>query len=422
MSGGRHTIIVGGGLMGVTTAWELVQRGERVTIVEAAEEVAAETSYANGGLLTASMSDPWNGPGVATQLLKSFFEPGAAVKLRLKAIPSLTAWGLQFLRNSSASRHKETTRWNYILSDYSVRETLRLSSSLGIEFDASELGTLKIFGSRQAADGPLLLSESYKEFGGEYELLDVEQVVTRDPELEHARDKIACGIYYKGDAAGDARTFTIALARHAKQAGVAVRTGCKVSAIKASKGRVDSVVIGAEEVAADRVILATGPWVSELARPLGVSVPVRPAKGYSVTVDMTNWSARPAMPVIDDAMHAGFIPLGDRVRLAGTAEFTGFDPRLSSERVQNLYDLFERIYPHLAAQIDTGTAEAWSAFRPMSATGRPIVGPAGPEGLWLNTGHGHLGWTMAVGSAKLLTAQILGDEPPVEPGAFSPVR
>ena len=418
MTRSSHTVVIGGGLMGVTTAWELGQRGEKVTLIEAADEIATETSYANGGLLTASMSDPWNSPGVLTHLLKSFFDPGAAIKLRLTAIPSLTVWGLRFLRNSNSDKHTDTTRCNYLLADYSVRETMKLSEQLSISFDESRVGTLKIFASRQSADGPLALSDSLREFGAEYELLDVDEVVRKDPELENAKGKIACGIFYKNDASGDARMFTTSLARHAMEAGVDIRTGCSVTTINTDNGKVASVTTNAGHIDADKVVVAAGPRSPELTRPLGISVPVKPAKGYSVTVDMTSWSARPAVPVIDDAMHAGFIPLGNRLRLAGTAEFADFDSTLSQERIDNLYSLFDRVYPHLASQIDVNTARPWTAFRPMSANGRPIVGPAGPEGLWINTGHGHLGWTMAVGSAKLLAAQILGDEPPVNQEPF----
>ncbi len=418
MTSMSDTIVIGGGVMGVTTAWELAQRGVRVTLLEATSDLATEASFANGGLLTASMSDPWNSPGVGAHLFKSFFDPGAAVKLRLKAIPSLAIWGLRFLRNSSLDRHQYTTRCNFMLSDYSVRETMRLASQLGIDCEASDHGTLKIFATEAAADGPMALSESLRELGAEYEMLDPNGVVSRDPELVHAKDKIACGIYYKNDAAGDAKLFTRALGEHARRAGVDIRTGCRVSRIIRADGKVWSVSTDDGEIPAGNVVIATGAKSPHLVAPLGVSVPVRPAKGYSVTVDMANWSARPALPVIDDAMHAGFIPLGSQIRLAGTAEFTGFDVVLSQERIDNLYGLFGRVYPHLATQIDKTKAEPWTGFRPMSATGRPLIGPCGPDGLWINTGHGHLGWTMAVGSAKLLVAQMVGDTTPVDKEPF----
>lgn len=418
MTSAKDTIVIGGGLMGVTTAWELAQRGVRVTLLEAENDLATEASYANGGLLTASMSDPWNSPGVGTHLVKSFFDPGAAIKLRLKAIPSLTVWGLRFLRNSSAKRHLQTTRCNFELSDYSVRETMRLGSQLGINFEASDHGTLKIFANEAAAEGPIALSEALRDLGAEYELLGPDGVVNRDPELVHAKDKIACGIYYKNDAAGDAKIFVRSLAEHARRAGVDIRTGHRVKRINTSSGKVSSVSTESGRIDADNVVVATGAVSPKLAAPLGVSVPVQPAKGYSVTVDMTNWLTRPALPVIDDAMHAGFIPIGDKLRLAGTAEFARFDSVLSQERIDNLYNLFTRVYPHLATQIDKATAEPWTAFRPMCATGRPLIGPCGPDGLWINTGHGHLGWTMAVGSAKLLAAQMVGEATPVDKEAF----
>ena len=241
MSPDTHTVIVGGGLIGVTTAWELVQRGGRVTVIEAESDLASQASFANGGLLTASMSDPWNSPGVASHLFRSFFDPGAAIKLRLKAIPSLTVWGLQFLGSSTAQRHAQTTRHNFALSDFSVRETVKLGEKLAIKFSSSNSGALKIFGSKKAAEGPLALSESLREYGSCHEYLEVDEVIAMDPQLEHAKDKIACGMFYKNDASGDARAFTRSLGHHAEKAGVEFKIGCRVNRICTSSGRITAV-------------------------------------------------------------------------------------------------------------------------------------------------------------------------------------
>lgn len=418
----RRTIVIGGGLAGVATLYELARRGERAVLLEAAEEMATGASYANGGMLTPSMSDPWNGPGVFQSLAASVFDPYAAMKLRLHALPGLIGWGMRFLRNSTPDRHAAATCSAFELARRSVELTRAWEEQLDLACDLVGGGTMKVFASRAAAAGAIALAERLKPRGLRYELLDQDAVLEKEPELHEARSTFACGIYYPDDACGDARAFTRALAERARQAGAEVVLGKWTRRILVQAGRVRGVETNDGELLADRVVLAAGIASPQLSRSLGAPLAIKPAKGYSVTVDAAGWNARPHMAVIDDAMHAAVVPIGSRLRFVGTAEFAGEDSRIDPVRIDNLKRLFARLYPHLAGNVTSANATPWAGLRPMSADGLPYIGQAGPDGLWINAGHGHLGWTMAAGSAELLADLIQGRAPAVEPAPFRVAR
>lgn len=412
-------IIIGGGLIGVSTLYELASRGEPALLLEAGEGVASQTSFANGGMLTPSMPDPWNSPGVAGHLIESLFDPKSSLKLRWKAIPGLSVWGLQFLRNSAPRRHSATTDANYRLAAFSTEVTDELRRNLRLDYDFASSGTLKVFENEAAMDGPLALALRLEAFGLNFECVDRNRAVEIEPQLSTIRQRIAGALHYPNDHVGDARKFTTALAEKAVKCGGEIRFGSRVDEVVVESGKVRGVRTGSSVMAARSVILAAGTAAANLARPLGLRLPIAPAKGYSFTVDARSLgNEMPRVPVIDDAMHAAVVPLGERLRFVGTAEFTGFDRRIDPVRVENLKSLFHRMFPHLSEKIDVEPGEAWAGFRPMSADGRPFIGPAPVERLWLNCGHGHLGWTKAVGSARLLVDQMLGAPADIDPSPY----
>ncbi len=422
MSRELPTVVIGGGLLGVSTLFELTRRGRPAILVEANESLAGETSYANGGMLTASMPDPWNSPGVGRHLVASLFDPYAATKLRLKAVPGMMFWGLSFLRNSAPARHRETTRQNYQLARYSVDRTRALAEELNLDYAASNAGTLKVFESKQALEPSRAVSDLLTPLGLEYEVLTTDEVLAKEPALSHVRQNIACGLYYPGDSSGDAHAFTNALAERALGLGAEIRSGTRVKRVLTKRRAVCGVETDRGRVEAAAVVIAAGVHSPSLARSAGINLAIRPAKGYSVTVDVSGSENTPSIPIIDDAMHAAITPLGDRLRFVGTAEFAGFDTSIAKERIDNLFELLNRLYPHLAGRIDKSLATYWAGLRAMTADGRAYVGKAGADGLWVNTGHGHLGWTMAVGSAELLVSQMCGENTPVDPAPFAADR
>ena len=413
------TIVVGGGLMGLTTAQVLLERGDPVTVLELLDGVALETSYANGGLLTPSMPEPWNGPGVLGHLASSLFNPRAPMKLRLRAIPSLTGWGLRFLQHSSQRHHDAACAANYELAAYSLAETRAITTRLGLEYCHAMQGTLSVFRRRADFEAKESVCRIAGELGMRYRVLGTDEIIALVPALTDIRDQIHNGIHYLDDDHGDARLFCVALAERFRAAGGIITTGVRVTGLVIDRGRVTGVATDRGRMEASRIVIAAGTRSPALLKTVGVRLPVKPVKGYSVTVDASGVDGLPALPVIDDSMHAGITPLGSRLRMVGTAEFTGFDKRPNPVRTDNLYEQLVRMMPAIAAQVDRSTAEPWAGLRPVSYDGKPFIDACGPEGLWVNSGHGPLGWTMAMGSALLLADRIEGRTPAVRPGPFA---
>jgi D-amino-acid dehydrogenase len=252
-----------------------------------------------------------------------------------------------------------------------------------------------------------------------FSALDSNGIVALEPSLEDVRHDLVAGIHFVDDEFGDARQFCTELAGSIVASGGTIDTDTQVTEILASRGRVTGLRTHREVISADRVVLAAGPWSRRLSKPLGLSLPVQPAKGYSVTIDITGLDGAPRIPVLDDTMHAGVTPLDHRLRLVGTAEFTGFDSRVQQLRVDNLFDLLQALFPKIDARVDRAKARPWAGLRPMSADGKPVIGRTPVEGLYLNTGHGQLGWTMAAGSAEVLADLMQGTTPAIDTTPFA---
>lgn len=412
------TLIIGGGLAGTATFFELARRGLAPVLVEAHDDLALGASHANGAMLTPSMSDPWNGPGVGRQLAASLFDPASAMRLHIGQLPALARWGLEFLRNSTPARHWFSTEANFLLSACSLAATREVAAMLDLDIGQSPAGTLKIFETAAAMKGPLEIAQRLGPLGLQVELLDAAGAVAIEPALAHVAGRIAGALRYPGDAVGDARRFTLALGAAGRQAGGTLRLGERIEQLRA----IDTgfaVLTDRGSIRTRQLVLAAGTATPRLARWLGVRLPIRPAKGYSLTWRLPPGLKGPRTAVIDDAMHAAVVPLGDRLRAVGTAEFAGEDGRVDPRRLDNLARLLARLYPKIAPGLERATADGWAGLRPMSADGRPFIGQAPVPGLWINAGHGHLGWTKALGSARLLADLVAGTPPALDPRPFA---
>lgn len=418
----KDVLVIGAGLAGIAAAWELHKRGMNVSVLDAREGPALETSFANAGALTPSEPEPWNAPGVHWDLIKSLFDPHAAMKLRLAPLPGLISWGLRFLRNSTHKRHLAASKANFALSRYSLGLTQDTRDELDIAFDNIQAGTLKVFQSDARFQAAIAAADLLKDEGLEYKPLSCEETIALEPQLAPIKGRIAGAVLYPMDESGDANAFTCALARKAEEAGVAFEWNTRVTGLMDRAGEIIGVYTEDEEIEADAIVLASGHASWKLMTPLGLHLPVRPVKGYSLTMDMSGLNERPGLPVVDDAMHAIVTPMGDRLRVAGTAEIAGEDLDLREERIENLKLLLSGLYPEIAPRVLDGEVQPWAGLRPMSADGKPFIGETRAKGLWLSTGHGHLGWTQAMGSGALLADMIAGKEPAIDPAPFAADR
>jgi D-amino-acid dehydrogenase len=303
---------------------------------------------------------------------------------------------------------------------YALEVLQSLRQQTAIEYGRTARGSLKIFRDQASLDlaSEALARTSAK--GADFRTLSNRETAELEPALAPIADQLAGAIHYGADETGDAYRFCVALAEHAKQQGVDFRFGTEVTSLEVRSGRITAVVAGSERFEADRYVVAAGSYSTPLLRRVGVNLPVRPAKGYSVTFD--DHQDRPSLgiPVIDDHWHAAVVPLAGAIRVAGTAEFAGFDLTLSQARIQNLLKLLREVLPR--ARIDLGTARPWCGLRPMSVDGVPIIGPTPISNLFVNTGHGHLGWTMAAGSGQLLADLVSGNVPSIDPAPYALTR
>ena len=404
------TLIIGSGLLGLTTAYYLSKQGVAVTVIDRAEGPGMETSFANGAALTPGMTDPWNAPGVLRKLIQWLGKEDAPLLLRMHALPSLIGWGWLFLRNSSPEAFRRNLKKNAALAAYSMQTLKTLREETGINYQQASRGTMKVFRDQSAIQSAIDLAQLVEEYGISHKVLSKEQVIRTEPALTGIADSVAGGLYFPGDEAGDAYLFCQQLRALCEKQGVRFDFNTHVEGFKQSSNRITSIVTNHTHYEADSVVLAAGSHSQILARSVGVRLPIRPAKGYSITVPRGDWQDAPQIPVVDDQLHAVVTPVGDRIRVAGTAEFTGFDLSINPGRINNLQRLLQAIYPDFAAKLDAQDITPWAGFRPMTADSVPILGKTKMDNLFLNTGHGHLGWTMAAGSGKAVAGVMLGQK------------
>ncbi len=414
--------VIGAGLIGLSSAHYLQQAGHAVCVVDAQASVAQGASFANGGLLTPSMSEPWNAPGVQWNLLRWLGRKDAPMLLRPRAMWHYLSWGLRFLRHANQRDYAEAIAANFALSQFSLERLERLQVELALDFDASCSGALKIWRDPAGFAAGVRAAQALGDAGLECRVLGVAELLALEPLLAPVAARLAGGIHYTGDRSGNALKFCQALEASLRQRGVRFELGRRVDALLLGRGRLRALRVGDESWPTAAVVVAGGADSGGLLHRIGVRCPVRPVKGYSLSVSLGDPQLMPRLPIIDDALHAAITPLGDQLRVAGTAEFSGWDTHLDPARVANLWELMQAVNPQMAASAQRDRASAWCGLRPMSADGKPLIGATAVPGVYLNTGHGHLGWTQAAGSACLLAAQISGHAMELNAAPYRPDR
>ena len=413
-----RVIVIGAGLLGVSTAYFLSRAGHQVTVVERRETAGLETSFANSGMVTPSQADPWNSPGILRKLLPWSGEKFAPILFKPAAMPSLLGWAGAFLRHSSPSRFRLNLQSNVALAGYSLATFDRVRDEENIQYDQLSRGTLKLYRNEESFNNAVAVSETLRDLGVNFEILDKDGLKGREPALSDIASELSGGMFYPDDESGDAHRFCQGLMQAAAVRGVEFLFGARVTDIRHAGGRISAVVTPGRVLTAEAYVLAAGSYSVPLCRKLGLELPVRPVKGYSITTDRGGWSTGPHMPVIDDSLHVAVTPLGQRLRIAGMAEFAGYDTRVPLVRIQRLLGILEAIYPGFSPYRNAAVEKHWAGLRPYCCDGVPVIGPAGFRNLYLNTGHGHLGWTLSVGSGRLLADIMSGMDTDIDPHPY----
>ncbi|MEX0730650.1 MAG: D-amino acid dehydrogenase [Aquisalimonadaceae bacterium] len=417
-----RVIVIGAGVIGTTTAWFLAQHGHEVTLLDRGPGVGLETSFANGGLLHASHAEPWNAPGVIWQLLRWIGRENSPLLVRPGQLPRLAGWGLGFLRYSRRRRFEHSTRLNSQLAVYSLEMLRTLRRETGIRYDGQQNGILKIFREQASQDKALRASAFMEELGVRHAMLDPRQTIALEPALADIGHELIGSLYYPDDESGDAHLFTARLAELARGQGVSVETDTPVNRLVRQGDHIKYLEIPGGRLSAERYVLAAGCQSPILARQAGIRLPIYPVKGYSATLPVDGWSNPPAIPVIDDANKVVLSMLGSRVRIAGTAEFAGYDLTLREHRARSVLEQMLKTFPSLEQHVRDDRMEYWCGLRPMTMDGPPILGASPLTNLYLNCGPGHLGWTFACGAGKLVADMISGKPTALNMEGYSVAR
>ena len=400
-----RVLVLGSGVIGVSLAYYLAKSGHAVTVVDRQRGPALETSYANAGEVSPGYSAPWAAPGIPLKALKWAFMRHRPLVIWPKLDPAMWRWGLAMLRNCTAARYELNKGRMVRLAEYS-RDCLRaLRADTGIQYDERSLGTLQLFRTEKQLEGTAKDIAILERYGVPYELLDREGCVRAEPALALVKEKISGGLRLPGDETGDCFKFTQALTKMAEGLGVEFRFGVTIRHLLSEGDRLTGVATDAGNLLADSYVVALGSYSPQLVAPVGIRLGIYPIKGYSITVPITDPDGAPQSTVMDETFKVAVTRLGDRIRVGGTAEIVGYNMKLRQGRRDALDHVVSDLFPRGG---DIAKAEFWTGLRPMTPDGTPIIGPTRYRNLYLSTGHGTLGWTMAAGSARAMADVISG--------------
>jgi D-amino-acid dehydrogenase len=391
--------ILGAGVIGTTTAYYLARAGHEVTVLDRQAGPALETSFANAGEISPGYSAPWAGPGVPAKAIHWLLMQHSPLVIKPMLDAAMWRWGLAMLRNCTQERYRINKARMVRLAEYS-RDCLKaLRAETGIQYDEREQGTLQLFRTQKQLDGTAKDVEVLKQSGVPFQLLDRAGYLQYEPALAEVQHKFIGALRLPGDETGDCFLFTNRLAEMAKALGVNFRFGVQIQKLQVQGQDISGVETDAGPVQSDRYVVALGSYSTSLLQQAGLRIPVYPVKGYSITVPITDASKAPESTIMDETHKVAVTRLGSRIRVGGTAQLSGFDLALNPERRKTLEFVVSDLFPQGG---DLTRAEFWTGLRPMTPDGTPLVGPTRWPSLWLATGHGTLGWTMAAGTGRLL--------------------
>ncbi len=402
--------VLGAGVIGVTSAYYLAKAGHEVTVVDRQAGPALETSFANAGEVSFGYCSPWAAPGIPQKALKWLFMEHAPLVLRPKVDVAMLSWMVRMLANCTAERYAINKSRMLRLADYSRLSLGELRAEAGIAYDERMQGTLQLFRTQAQLDACAKDVKALAADGIPFEVLDREGCLRVEPALRHVSDRIVGGLLTPKDETGDCFKFTGALAAKCVEIGVVFDYQRTIKAIQVDGGAARAVVTDRGVVASDAVVVALGSYSPLLLKPLGISLPVYPVKGYSLTIPITDASRAPESTVMDETYKIAITRLGDRIRVGGMAEISGYTNDLGPARRRTLEHSVTDLFPGG----DVTKANYWCGLRPMTPDGTPVIGATKIRNLFLNTGHGTLGWTMSTGSARVLTDIVSGRKADIE--------
>jgi D-amino-acid dehydrogenase len=414
-----RVIVIGSGVIGVTTAWYLARRGATVTLIDRQAGPALETSHANAGQISPGYSTPWAAPGIPLKALRWLFERHAPLAMKLDGSLHQLRWLAAMLANCSAERYTINKERMLRLAEYS-RDCLRqLRADIGIQYEQRTNGTLQLFRTNAQFEAAHRDIEVLEKTDVPYELLEPRQLAGIEPALEAVQHKLTGGLHLPNDETGDCYLFTQRLAEAAAKLGVETRFGTAVETFEHRGGRIVGVRTADEILTADAYVVACGSHTPKLLAPLGLDIPVYPVKGYSLTLPIVDAARAPVSTVLDETYKIAITRFDNRIRVGGMAELVGYDLTLPCKRRETLEMVTNDLFPGSGA---LQQATFWTGLRPMTPDSTPIVGHSGVGNVFINTGHGTLGWTMACGSGQLIADLVTGNRPAISTEGFDLYR
>lgn len=415
-----RVIVLGAGVVGVTSAYYLAEAGHEVVLIDRQPGPALETSFANAGEISPGYASPWAAPGIPLKALRWLLMKHAPLILQPQLDMAMLRWTLAMLRNCTAARYALNKSRMVRLAEFSRDELIALRGKLGLQYDQRSLGTLQLFRTQKQLDASASDIAVLEQYGVAYELLDRDGCIRAEPGLGASRDRFMGGLRLPGDETGDCHVFTRLLAERLPGMGVDMQYGTTIRALEQDGDRVTGVRTDRGMVHGDAYVVALASHSPGLLRPLGLRLPVYPVKGYSITLPVADPARAPISTLLDESYKIAITRLGDRIRVGGMAELAGFDRTLRPRREATLRHSINDLFPGAAA--NHAPPNFWSGLRPMTPDSTPVVGATPVPNLFLNTGHGTLGWTMACGSGRLISTIVGGETPPIDPDGLGLAR
>jgi D-amino-acid dehydrogenase len=405
-----RALVLGGGVVGVTTAYYLARDGIEVELVEGQDELATDATAGNAGLIAPGHSFAWASPRAPAMLVRSLLGRQTAIQVRPRLDRELVRWGVRFLRECTAERARRNTLVKLRLCQYSQTQLDALARDEQIDYLDRHAGIIYLYRDERDLEAGAEKMQLLADHGQECRVLDASGVVAVEPALARIQGRIAGAVYSPTDASGNAQVFTQRVAEACERLGARFRLGTRIRRLRAEGGRVTGVVAGDDVLTADVYVLSLGVGSPAVARTVGVRLPIYPAKGYSASFPIRDGGV-PTTGGVDEKVLVAWAPLGDRLRMTSTAEFAGFDRSTKESSFAAITRVARELFPDAA---DYGAGERRACLRPMTPDGPPVIGRGRHANLWFNTGHGHMGWTMACGSSRAVADLIQGRTPELD--------